>query len=565
VRLPRRPPGLLIRTITVTFVTAAALLAVIFFAVMVSVRKQVRSTAQADLEASQRMFAAIQLREQRSMRLQATNVAESPTLKAAVDTYAAESRVGNEFVQRQLVNTIREELAKVADRVEADAIVVVDTAHTTLAASGPMAPAWPAGHSVPLLTDLLASTATDSVAHIGDVTFRVVSVPLVVSDGSTLGSLYLATSLDRRFAQQLGELAHAQIAIVTTGEVVASTLAPASEAIFESVVPTLTASGGTLDIHGESHAYRRLFVVGDTAFYALTSIDDAARAAVRDTTSALLLIAVGAMGLALLASIWIAHRLSEPIKRLSSSLHRMATSRQFDAKLPLTGSSRELDTLTETFNALMASVASAEAETEAAYTAAIRALATALDARDPYTAGHSERVSVLSVAIGRTLNLSADDLEVLRLGALLHDIGKIGVPDDVLRKPAALTPSEYDTIKQHTVRGARILRTVPFLSRHIPIVELHHERPDGNGYPHGLLGDDIPLAARIVHVADAYDAMTNARAYRPGRPSHEALSELWNASGTEFHAEVVSALASALPVVTTTVAAKEPLAEACVA
>jgi putative two-component system response regulator len=105
---------------------------------------------------------------------------------------------------------------------------------------------------------------------------------------------------------------------------------------------------------------------------------------------------------------------------------------------------------------------------------------------------------------------------------------------------------------------------VPFLAPHIPIVELHHERPDGNGYPHGLIGDDIPLAARIVHVADAYDAMTNARAYRPGRPSHEALSELWNASGTEFHAEVVSALASALPVVTTVVS-KEPASEACVA
>jgi putative nucleotidyltransferase with HDIG domain len=560
----RRPPGLLIRTVTVTFVTATALLAVIFFAVMVSVRRQVRSTAQADLESSQRRFAAIQLREQRSLRLQATNVAESPTLKAAVDTYAAESHSGSEFVQGQLLNTIREELAKVADRVEADAIVVVDTAHKTLAASGPMAARWSPGHSVPLLTDPLAVVATDSVAHIGDATFRVVSIPLTVSDGSTLGSLYLATNLDRRFAQQLGELAHAQIAIVTTGEVVASTLAPESEAIFERAVPVLDGAGGTLDLHGESNAYRRLFVVGDTAFYALTSIDDAARAAVRETTSTLFFIAIGAMGLALLASIWIAHRLSEPIKQLSSSLHRMATLRQFDATLPLTGSSRELDTLTETFNALMASVASAEAETEAAYTAAIRALATALDARDPYTAGHSERVSVLSVAIGRTLSLSADDLEVVRLGALLHDIGKIGVPDDVLRKPGALTPSEYDIIKQHTVLGARILRTVPFLSRHVAIVELHHERPDGNGYPHGLVGDDIPLAARIVHVADAYDAMTNARAYRPGRPSHEALSELWNASGTEFHAEVVSALASALPVVTTVVP-KEPVAEACVA
>src|SRR4029077_4758537 len=118
--------------------------------------------------------------------------------------------------------------------------------------------------------------------------------------GSTLGSLYLATKLDRRFAQQLGELAHAQIAIVTTGEVVASTLAPESEEIFEHAVPLLDAGGGTLDLHGESNAYRRLFLVGDTAFYALTSIGDAARAAVRETTSTLFFIAIGALGLTLI-------------------------------------------------------------------------------------------------------------------------------------------------------------------------------------------------------------------------------------------------------------------------
>jgi putative nucleotidyltransferase with HDIG domain len=220
------------------------------------------------------------------------------------------------------------------------------------------------------------------------------------------------------------------------------------------------------------------------------------------------------------------------------------------SRLPATGSSRELDALTHTFNALMASVADAEAQTEAAYTGAIRALATALDARDPYTAGHSERVSVLSVAIGRALGLSAEDIEVLRLGALLHDIGKIGVPDEVLRKPGALTDAEYEAIKQHPVLGARILRPVPFLARHLPIVELHHERPDGRGYPLGLRGDDIPLAARIVHVADAYDAMTSARAYRGALPGSVAMRELWRCAGTQFHAEIVGALATSLPGVT---------------
>jgi putative nucleotidyltransferase with HDIG domain len=159
----------------------------------------------------------------------------------------------------------------------------------------------------------------------------------------------------------------------------------------------------------------------------------------------------------------------------------------------------------------MASVAAAEAQTQAAYMGAIRALATALDARDPYTAGHSDRVAVLSVAMARTLALAPEAIEVIRLGALLHDIGKIGVPDDVLRKPGPLTEAEFACIKTHPVLGARILRAVPFLARHIPIVELHHERPNGPGYPNGLRGDDVPLAARVVHVADAYDAITSAR------------------------------------------------------
>jgi putative nucleotidyltransferase with HDIG domain len=273
----------------------------------------------------------------------------------------------------------------------------------------------------------------------------------------------------------------------------------------------------------------------------------------RDAMRDLALIGVLGIGLAGIGSYWLARTLSEPIGRLSRSLAAMAASHDVHARLPPTGSSRELDTLTATFNDLMASVALAEAQTEAAYTGSIRALATALDARDPYTAGHSDRVSVLSVAICRQLDMPAADVEVVRLGALLHDIGKIGVPDDVLRKPGALTAAEFDVIKLHPALGARMLRSVPFLAPHIPIVELHHERPDGRGYPFGLRADDIPLDARIVHVADAYDAMTSARAYRSARPPAEALRELWRCAGTEFHADIVAALASALPGVTSDV------------
>jgi putative nucleotidyltransferase with HDIG domain len=269
-------------------------------------------------------------------------------------------------------------------------------------------------------------------------------------------------------------------------------------------------------------------------------------------------VALGAFALAGLASLWLARTIARPIDTLSASLSTMTRARDFDYPLSPGGDSLEVDTLTTAFNMMIDSVKAAEAETLSAYLGTIRALALALDARDPYTAGHSERVSAVSLAIGRCLSLDDAQLEVLRLGALLHDIGKIGISDHVLMKPGPLTPEEYEIIKQHPGVGARILRSVPFLEPHIPIVELHHERPDGKGYPHGLRGNEIPLVASIVHVADAFDAMTSARAYRPARATSEGLRELWRCAGAQFDAEVVQALAKALPQIDLSAVAVDP-------
>jgi putative nucleotidyltransferase with HDIG domain len=540
-----RPPRLVVKTLAVTFITVFVLLVIVFVTVSVSISDQVRQSVTANLESSQRLFAALETRRQHELIAQASALAENPTLKAALDTYQTESRTSSDAVKMQLIATIDGELKKVAANIESDAVVLADMRQNTMAAAGRMGERFPRGRPVPLSG---AREGTfDGIARMSGGVFRVVAVPLQFSDGTIVGTLYLATSLDTAYVEELARLAGTRIAVLSEGLMVATTLPAGAAREFEAASRP---DAGTMPLNGESYAYRRLVAVGDTSFYALSSIDDSSRGAMRLAMRNLLFTAIGAMALALLGSITLARLLSRPIGQLSASLERMAASHDVTSPLPLTGSSRELDALTATFNDLMASVALAEADTEAAYTGAIRALATALDARDPYTAGHSDRVSVLSVAIGRTLSLSTDDLEVLRLGALLHDIGKIGVPDDVLRKPGALTDLEFDAIKQHPVLGARILRSVPFLARHIPIVELHHERPDGRGYPNGLRGDDIPLAARIVHVADAYDAMTSARAYRGARPSGDALRELWRCAGTEFHAEIVGALATALPGVT---------------
>jgi putative nucleotidyltransferase with HDIG domain len=503
---------------------------------------------------TQRLLAVVETRRQRELRAQAETLADNATLKAALDTYQAETRGSRPAARADLLETIDLVLQKVAARIDSDAIVLVDSHQVALAAAGPMADRWPRSRPVALVPSKVPETTEsfDGVARMGDDVFRVVTVPLVLDD-ATVGTLYVATSLDQKYAQELERLAGNRIAIVGDGLVLATTLSPSASRQFESAVAVATPVDGTIVLDGESYAFRRLVAVGDTVFYALASIDQTSQSAMRDAMRSLALIGVFGIALAGIGSFWLARLLSEPIGALSDSLTAMAASHDVSTRLPVTGSSRELDTLTRTFNALMASVGEAEAQTQSAYTGAIRALATALDARDPYTAGHSDRVSALSVAICRQLNLPAADVEVVRLGALLHDIGKIGVPDDVLRKPGVLTEAEFDIIKQHPVIGARMLRSVPFLAPHIQIVELHHERPDGRGYPHGLRGDDIPLDARIVHVADAYDAMTSARAYRGARPSSEALRELWRCAGTAFHAEIVAALASALPGVTSVV------------
>jgi putative nucleotidyltransferase with HDIG domain len=183
----------------------------------------------------------------------------------------------------------------------------------------------------------------------------------------------------------------------------------------------------------------------------------------------------------------------------------------------------------------------ATAETENAWVGTLRALALALDARDHYTAGHSERVSLLSVAIGREMGLPEDEIDVLRLGALLHDIGKVGISDAVLGKTGPLTTEEYDSVKLHPTLGVSILKAVPFLAPHLEIIQFHHEHSDGTGYPRGLRGHQVPLLARIVHVADAFDAMTTARAYRPARPLDDAMREIWRQSGLQFDTGVVQA------------------------
>jgi putative nucleotidyltransferase with HDIG domain len=168
----------------------------------------------------------------------------------------------------------------------------------------------------------------------------------------------------------------------------------------------------------------------------------------------------------------------------------------------------------------------------------VETMAQALEARDPYTAGHSNRVRDYALAIARAMRLPPEEIELIRVGAQLHDIGKIGVPDAVLQKPGYLTTEEYELIKLHPQIGKRILERVGLFEKYLPVVALHHEDYDGGGYPYGLKGLDVPLAVRIVHVADVYDALTSNRAYRDAMPLQTAQEIIEISAGTQFDPEV---------------------------
>jgi len=180
------------------------------------------------------------------------------------------------------------------------------------------------------------------------------------------------------------------------------------------------------------------------------------------------------------------------------------------------------------------------------YLDTIRALATAIDAKDPYTKGHSERVAKMALALAQELYLPEREIEKIEYTALLHDIGKIGVDERILGKDDGLTDEEFKKIKEHTVTGAKIIEPIDFLKDSYEAIYHHHERYDGDGYPNGIKEKDIPLSARIITVADAYDAMGSDRPYRKKLSQDKIMEELTEQSGKQFDPEVVKALISIL-------------------
>jgi putative nucleotidyltransferase with HDIG domain len=539
--MSRRPPTLLARTLTVTFATVVVVLAVVFIVLTVETHDRVRSTEIERLQVSERMFTALEARRQHDQIVAVATLAENPTLKAALDTYATEELFGG-LDQGQgdaLQRTVQREIEKLADATGSEVLSVLGPDGRVFVSAGPLASRWPAGALVDASPD--DEPTVQDVVVLPSGAFRITAARLRLGDRG-VGTLVMGNSLDAAYAKELADASHAGIVITVNGAVVASTVTGAvSRALSARPV-----ADGIATLGGEEHAVRALLASGPVRIYTLTSIDAASRATTRRAMIELGSVAIGSLLFAGIASLWLARMVTSPIHRVAGSIATMTAARDVGMRLTPTGTSRELDALAGAFNDLLGGLAAAQAETQAAYLGTIRALAATLDARDEYTAGHSERVSEISVRIARQMRLDETAIEIIRFGALLHDIGKVGVSDEILRKPGPLTAEEREQIQRHPALGARILRQVAFLAPYLPIVELHHEQPDGRGYPFGLRGDDIPLAARIVHVADTLDAMTTARAYRPARSQAVAIAELQRHAGTQFDPASVDALVAVL-------------------
>jgi len=260
-----------------------------------------------------------------------------------------------------------------------------------------------------------------------------------------------------------------------------------------------------------------------------------------------LLWSAAALAGALLLGLFSARRLSRPITQLAEST-RAVSEGQYGVSVKVTGTA-ELADLSENFNRMSESIRDAienlkraARENHELFINSIRALAAAIDAKDPYTRGHSERVARYASQVAREMGLTPEDVRRVRLSALLHDVGKIGIDDRILRKPTALTEEEFEVMKSHPTKGAAIMETIPQLRDVIPGMKHHHERWEGGGYPDGLSGEDIPLQARIVSVADTFDAMTTTRPYQRAMDIRFVFQRLRDLAGNRFDPTIVEAL-----------------------
>lgn len=256
----------------------------------------------------------------------------------------------------------------------------------------------------------------------------------------------------------------------------------------------------------------------------------------------LVAIALSSGSLSAVLAWFVVWRIHLPLRRLAATMSSMERSGELQSGFPESRGGTEVRLIEETFRGLVVSLEESQRARERSYVEAVGAIVTAADARDQETTGHSFRVALYAVELARGLGVSGAELKAIEWGALLHDVGKMVVPDDILRKGSPLDEDEWLIMKQHPSWGYEMLAEVSFLQpASLDLIYSHHERWDGKGYPRGLAGREIPLGARIFAVVDTYDAITSDRPYRRACPHSTAMAEVLRVAGQQLDPEVVAA------------------------
>jgi len=513
------------------FVPFAMLLAGSFWMVQRFVQSTVRDGLHAALRESQVAMATIHangdLQNSRSLRL----ASENSALKAGMQQLLIDRK--GEAARR----TVEDQLRELGEPMGFDFMLVSAADGSPLAGVVRQPRSESRGQLVPLDTDLLYHSDAD-LRVLGGRILQVASVTVDQYD-EDIGAL----SVGRYF--NLSDIA-TPVALVHNGNVIGSNIPQVPLDEIERALARCR-DQSECDVRLKDSSWIALPIQSYGGGYTLLNFEsvDQATASIRSNLHNLFLtLAIICVLLALLCSIASSNSIVKPIATVVSHLRSAARTGVLPELEGQSTSILEIRELTEIYNRAAASVRESSENLEAANFEFVGSLANALDARDSYTAGHSLRVSELSCAIAAALRLDQSDIDRIRVGALLHDIGKIGIADTVLQKEGRLTGKELALVKQHPVIGRRILEGVQGFAPFLAAVELHHENWDGSGYPWGQAGEETLIDARIIHVADAYDAMTSDRSYRRGMDRERALSILVKYAGIQFDPLIVEVFAS---------------------
>jgi HD-GYP domain-containing protein (c-di-GMP phosphodiesterase class II) len=515
------------------FVPSVLLLGCSFWMIQRFVQSTVRDGLRASLRNNQIAIANIHSRSDLQTSQFLKVAGENSALKAGIQLLLTHPHA------QSARNTVDDQLRELGEHMGFDFLLVSAPDHRPLAAvvRGGVTESRENGQLVPVALASLDSTRSAFVFLQGRI-LQVASVPVDENDENIA-----LLSVGESFSLP-GNNSH--MALVHDGKLVESNLDHIVPAELEHAMAgcdKLPECG----IRFQGADWILLPMQAYSGGYTLFSLEnvDAATAPIRSRLRQLfILLAAAAILVALLCGIGSSSTIARPIAAIVAHLHEAAHTGQLAEIEGKTSSIQEIQDLAEIYNQAAISVRAAGENLAGAYLEFVGSLANALDARDKYTAGHSRRVSDLSCATAQALCLASEDVERIRIGALLHDIGKIGISDSVLQKPGRLTEEEFHLVKQHPVIGRRILEGVQGFAPFLPAVELHHENWDGTGYPKGQRAEETPIDARIIHVSDAYDAMTTDRSYRRGMSHERAIAILVENARVQFDPRIVDTFVS---------------------